>query len=53
MGTFGHSGARLTAADGLASGDWEEAWSGGEDGGDELDQLEVRVAFCRGVVMLC
>lgn len=34
------SGERLTAADGLDSEAWQEAWSGSDDG-DELDQLEV------------
>ena len=34
------SGERLTAADGLDSAEWQEAWSGSDDG-DELDQLEV------------
>lgn len=34
------SGQRLTAADGLDSAEWQEAWSGSDDG-DELDQLEV------------
>lgn len=34
------SGERLTAADGLDSAEWQEAWSGSDEG-DELDQLEV------------
>lgn len=34
------SGERLTEADGLDSAEWQEAWSGSDDG-DELDQLEV------------
>lgn len=42
---------RLTAADGLDSAQWEEAWSGSDDG-DELDQLEVRSLHAAHALLL-